>query len=61
MLDNLKELSLQKSLFIPLLGLFQAFSSVLSTLTQLALKLSCGLSLPYTRGDSRLKSLGSKL
>ena len=59
MLDNLKELSLQKSHFIPLLGLFQAFSSVLSTLTQLALKLSCGLSLPYTRGDSRLKSLGS--
>ena len=47
MVGGLKVLDLQVNNFIPLLRLFQRFYSVLSTLMQLILEISCGLSLPY--------------
>ena len=47
MLDKVEEFSLQVSHMISSLGLFQVFFSFLRTLMWLALKLSCGLSVPY--------------
>ena len=46
MLERLEELPLQVSNLIPFLGLFQGFSSVLSTCMQNVLNLSCDLFLP---------------
>ena len=45
MVDESEELALQVSNLILLLGLFQEFSTVLSTRIELILKLPCGLSL----------------
>ena len=46
MMGKLEELALRVSHLIPFLGLFQEFSSVLSTLIKLVLDLLCRLSFP---------------
>ena len=46
MLDGFEELPLQRNNLIQLLGLFQGFSSILSTCMQNILSFSCDLSLP---------------